>query len=339
MTKNDVSACRRCALRLLYCLAVALLATVQGRAHAQESQTTTIIGADASGAPCILSPTRISEVSEALGSGVSADELIRQLRQLRTASEATAGRPIPPCPPEMPALPEVALGYGTQHFDVRGWTEDLPVEELGALLEEIHAYVTERTGLRVEGLIPVMLQPASAETCPRRGRAWHSEITLFVDSSWSREQWQAVLAHELAHVLQLRESPGVGLLGGLFAEGYASWAAGRYWTDWQGHASFHAAVRDYLEREVFLELSSPRSIAFQEDPAGTTDCIAQRDILYTEWASLVEHLVESFGRDGFHARVEAAPEPGREGVDYNGIFDRSFEQIEADWLEAVRAQR
>ena len=231
-------------------------------------------------------------------------------------------------------------GYASRHFDIRGNYEELaiPIAELGARFDEVYAYVSERTGIDVDGLIPVTLQTIPPMQCPPRGRASNRSIEIFADTTTSPEQLLGVLGHELGHVLQFRELPG--RLWGQLGQGYASWASGRYWTDWQGYESFHAAVREYVENGSFLPLSSPDTGFQVGDEAGdTADCLARRDIVLNEWASLVEYLVTSYGRDELYRRAQISSAPDGEGIDYIAIFDRDFHQIEAEWLAAVRAQR
>ena len=310
-------------------LALAILAVAFGRAPAQEPQPLYRIAADEFG-PCIEF------------------DFTESLRRLQSRSPLSADVPVDPSGGELrrrchwvPPLDTFSSGHGTRHFSIVAWHADMgmSVAELGGLFDEVYEYVSMRTGISVEGFILVIVRPAMDMACPFRGRGSADTIELFGDSSWSREQWLGVFAHELGHVLQFRGSPGVGYLGGQFAQGYASWAGGRYWTDMQAYSSMHAAVRDYLVRETFLPLSTPAEFADPGESDGAADCIARRDIVLTEWASLIEYLVETYGREDFYARAVAALQSGRSVVDYVGIFGRSFEQIEADWLDAVRAQR
>jgi hypothetical protein len=265
---------------------------------------------------------------------VTVDDLIRQVPN--RAAEAVPGASMT----ESQCFGGQPRGHVSRHFDIRGDHAELgvPVAELGTLFDEVYEYVSDRTGVHVSGLIPVTVQSTFPATCPPRGRASDSSIEIFADASTSREQLLGVLGHELGHVLQFRELPGE--LWGPLGQGYASWAAGRYWTDWQGYESFHAAVRDYIGRGVFLPLSSPDT-GFEVGEAGgdSADCLARRDIVLNEWASLVEYLVESYGRDELYRRAADSSAPDVEGIDYIAILDRDFEQIEADWLDAVRAQR
>ena len=233
-------------------------------------------------------------------------------------------------------------GYVTRHFDIRGDYAVLavPVAELGAQFDEVYAYVSERAGVRVSGLIPVTVESEYPESCPPRGRASDSDIVIYANATTSREQLLGVIGHELGHVLQFREIPGKLWGLGQLGQGYASWAAGRYWTDWQGYESFHAAVRDYIARGSFLPLSSPDTTFLVGEAGGdSAECLARRDIVLNEWASLVEYLVESYGRDELYRRAATPSAPDVEGIDYIDIFDREFNQLEADWLKAVRAQK
>jgi len=58
--------------------------------------------------------------------------------------------------------------------------------------------------------------------------------------------------------------------------------------------------------------------------------IADMNKLYYQWASFVEYLIETYGRDKFDALyVTGQSYPA--SADYTGIYQQRFDMLEAEW--------
>jgi hypothetical protein len=71
------------------------------------------------------------------------------------------------------------------------------------------------------------------------------------------------------------------------------------------------------------------------------DCLARRDKVYTEWASFVGYLIDTYGWDKAH-RLFRLPEPVQQNgqrftfpPDYQGIYGKALNQLEWEWLAAL----
>ena len=112
-------------------------------------------------------------------------------------------------------------------------------------------------------------------------------------------------------------------------EGFANWASLRYWSAWQGYASFDDVVRGYLADGRFVPLDNP--------PADCT--IVARDVVYNERASFVGYLIGTYGLDRFlevSGQVVAFRRPTLYFIaDYEGVYGKSFATLLAEWTASV----
>jgi hypothetical protein len=66
--------------------------------------------------------------------------------------------------------------------------------------------------------------------------------------------------------------------------------------------------------------------------------LKRRDILYTEWAAFIDHLVDEYGRDKLYELIQTgAPlsDPTSGTPDFVSIYGRTLPQLEAAWLRTL----
>ena len=220
--------------------------------------------------------------------------------------------------------------------------------------EIIYAYVSERVGAQAQNKIHVAFMQPEARACPVRGLASQETpptVLLYADENSPRAYLLGVLAHELGHAIPHEGFPN-GLPDDLsLTEGLATWASGKYWAAWKDVPSLDALIRQYIrdgEYEPIHQNVDMQGIYPWQDEAGadaSEDCLARRDLLYSEWGSFLGYLIDTYGWEKAH-RLFQAPEPRREGknriefpTDYEGVYGKSLNQLEWEWLQALREEQ
>jgi hypothetical protein len=118
--------------------------------------------------------------------------------------------------------------------------------------EEVFNAVTQHLGVSLDYRIMVTFRLPTPGQCRSRGATmtpvpgseddFEPMIFIFADANTDPKQISAVWAHELGHALLYSAVNGGQSLGSIFLEGFATWAAGRYWLEWQGASSFESLV-------------------------------------------------------------------------------------------------
>jgi hypothetical protein len=246
------------------------------------------------------------------------------------AGTPSPDRPRPPVFPTQPRNPgqPAAQTEHYQFFDPEG-AHAATVALLASEAETIYTYLVERTGLQASAPIPVVVQTQAASECAARGIAYRDgrRISLFATPDTPPARLRLILAHESAHILHM---PYTGAdIDVNLVEGFAHWASLRYWSDWQGLASFDDAVRAYLADGRFLPLDNP--------PAGCT--IEGRDVIYNERASFVGYLIGRSGLDSLLAATGTAVPLRRATLpyiaDYEAIYGKSLAMLLDDWVASL----
>lgn len=217
------------------------------------------------------------------------------------------------------------------------------------LLPEVLEYLTERTGKRLQPPVKVVVSTIrSGDRCAVRGLALPDagQIYLYVGHGVSDSEIATALSHELAHLLQ--EQIAGGNVGSVtLAEGFATYAQGRYWPRWDEESGFQAAVRRLRAEDSYIPLT--RSIL----PCDTRT----RDRIYTERAAFVEWLIETFGQDKFWRinRLSATrggsdvqrddlpyieppvleQNPTYEHAPWTKVYGRDLPELEREWLASL----
>ncbi len=182
------------------------------------------------------------------------------------------------------------------------------------------AYTIERTAMQPAAPINVYL--GNEPSCNLNGIAYTNERMVQVFTCPDLDQQRAIniLAHEYVHQLA-HDYYGEPHLHAdvILMEGIATWGAGRYWLG--EHADFRAFVRTYYPRAGLLPLAT----SYEGRP------VADMNQLYYQWAAFVEYLIGTYGRNSFDALyVSGSREPG--SADYRGVYGKSLEELEAEWL-------
>ena len=254
----------------------------------------------------------------------------------------------------------------TDHLIISRYVLDFPnFDALAAQAEEIYAYVSRRMGTELEDKLAVSVYEPMGGACPVRGSLGFSlefaegeaapetlegiydgtpELSIFADETTSLEQLLGVLAHELGHALHHQGFAPFPAPSG-FTEGLATWAAGSYWTDWQQSASLSDSVRTYFENGTFLALQDDIELRGVYPNDATGACLTRRNTLYTEWAAFSEFLISEYSLGTFRKFLSTSEAVYQEEeitfteLDFLGVYGKSFETLQEDWLESTALRR
>jgi hypothetical protein len=298
---------------------------------------------------------------------------LKEEASVTTPTEVTASKTMPPPTSTRPAeivitgtveipeiLPTIPLPgqkvLETEHFNfyVEDGYRPVDLEQLARTAEDIYADVSADmaadTGAESPNDVILSFQPPEERSCPARGMTLFAEpgprVIIFADEQTGEAQIQGVLAHELVHVIH-----SIGFdrsLGGdrNLTEGLATWFSRDYWTAWHQTESLEEMVRGYLAAGEYVPLAEADVFTVHPQAQGSNlaDCLDRRDLLYTQWASFVGYLVDTYGWEAFlDLLASAASEVNDEGAimpsptDYQGLYGKSLDDLEEDWLSQVQA--
>lgn len=228
-----------------------------------------------------------------------------------------------------------------EYLDLYSLNDYLPVDIAWWQREskQVYEYVSKRLGSRLGGRVVVTFAPPESVTCPARGRAFREQrvIQILADEETSEEQILGVLAHELGHLFVAQKYKNLNDVA--LNEGMATWAAGDYWNEWKG-SDFNDSVRDFIDEGSYLPLFENYDFEKAYDP-DAPDCVTHRDILYTEMASFLDYLVQSYGMELLSALLDV---PQSESIDnkrivyppnYKDVYGLEFNQLEYEWLRSL----
>jgi hypothetical protein len=225
-----------------------------------------------------------------------------------------------PNPPPVAAISGVAMPV--DQFDISVDDGLYPDERqpLAAELQRALAYVTARFGSGPTGgrFKAVLLRD---DSCALHGIAYTDvrSVQVYSCPNIARGRAIAILAHELVHQLeQDRYGPAHLNADLILSEGMATWGAGEYWLG--GQPDFRTYVREQRKGGLFYPLATNYS--------GLG--IAAMNALYYQWASFVDFLISTYGREKFdRLYVSGHGAPG--SADYTGVYGKGLEVLEREW--------
>ena len=231
--------------------------------------------------------------------------------------------------------------------DLTQIAEKLGIDPSGAFPGDlIMTFVSPRS----ERVGPMELGPGQ---CPVRGLAITGRVSgplqawVVADDETPADQVIAVAAHEIAHHVGWARFGGIG--DSLLAEGLATWLAQESWLRWHGWDSLDEAVRGFRSAGTYIPFAQRSE---DQGPASDAECLARRDTLYTEYASFVGFLIDTYSLERFEELADtiatvaitvrpAPPTPTPAQAlrppmpDYQAVYGRSLEELEQEWLRQL----
>jgi hypothetical protein len=189
-------------------------------------------------------------------------------------------------------------------------------DALGNDLKQALAYVTQRFGSPPASHFNTVV--IREDNCFLRGVAHTEERTVQVSTCNGIERARAVsiMAHEFVHQLaQDRYGPAHLSADLILAEGVATWGAGEYWLGEQPD------FRSYVH-----------SVGIQYPLAQTYEGLGvnAQNAMYYQWASFVEFLISTYGREAFD-RVYMAGKGAPGSADYQGVYGKDINVLDQEW--------
>jgi hypothetical protein len=227
--------------------------------------------------------------------------------------------PDQPPPTAVPLAGSYAQVGGLDIVSADGLFDEQAKALLAAELDRALGYVVQRFGTAPSGRISTYVGNESG--CGIHGIAYTDVRTVQVFTCPELPMSRAVniMAHEFVHQL-CHDRYGDRHLSAdlILVEGTATWGAGEYWLG--GAASFREFVRPWLQAGEEIPLSE----SYVGRPIG------DMNKLYYEWASFVEYLIDTYGRDKFD-QLYLTGQSYPASSDYLGVYQKQFWDLEAEW--------
>jgi len=186
-------------------------------------------------------------------------------------------------------------------------------------LRDAYAYVSERFGNGATSRFKAAI--TLEESCNLHGAAYTDEriVQVFSCNDLPRARAVAIMAHEFGHQLeQDRYGPAHLHSDMILSEGAATWAAGKYWLG--GQPDFRSYVRDQRTSGLFYPLAT------NYNGLG----IGAMNALYYQWASFVDFLITTYGREKFdQVYITGQSSPG--SSDYARVYGKGLDALEQEW--------
>lgn len=194
------------------------------------------------------------------------------------------------------------------------------VREIQPSLDEALRYVSDRTAMQLSG--PVSIVFSRRDACGLDGAAYTDTRTIMLYACPDIPQRRAIniLAHEFVHQLANDRYGAAHMQADLaLSEGLATWGAGKYWlgnaTDFRGFVKQNYAAN-------LLPLGS------HYRDYGTIDAMNR---LYYQWASLVDFIITTHGRDSFDRLYASGHGMQPNTADYQGVLGEDLAALETEW--------
>jgi len=226
----------------------------------------------------------------------------------------------------------------SEHFALFEQNDYLPVDAQWwqQASEKIYAYDSSRMRTELEQKTLIVFLPPQTGNCSPRGTTVFDEvptILIYADQKTSQEQILATLSHELGHVFIHQMYPNLHSVA--LNEGMATWIARDYWQAWKNNP-FDVSVRKFISNQSYLPLF--QNLDMQKAYEKSADCIRNRDILLTEFASFIDYLIRTYGMERLSVLYDEklsqsiSQSHNIHSPDFYGVYGLQLNQLENAWL-------
>lgn len=197
------------------------------------------------------------------------------------------------------------------------------VRSLAQPLNEALSYVSERTGMKLSAPVNIIFDHR-AGACGLDGAAYTQKRTILLYACPDIPTRRAIniLAHEFVHQLAHDHYGPAHMQADLIlSEGLATWGAGKYWLG--GESDFRGFVAHNYASNLLPLGSHYRDF-------GTLDAMNR---LYYQWASLVDFLIATQGRENFDTLYKSGRGMEPNTADYQAVLGSDLAGVEQQWKE------
>ncbi|NMB62174.1 MAG: hypothetical protein GYA18_07535 [Chloroflexi bacterium] len=227
----------------------------------------------------------------------------------------------------------------TDHFVLFARENDTDLSWFLAEVEHIYFYESSRIDTNLSEKINIIISVPEPGLCAPRGTTYFNETTtifLFADPNTPKEQISAAFAHELGHAFIHSLYPN--LTDTALNEGMATWLAEKFWVAWKMN-SFDNEIRSFAKEQSYLPLylNQDMTKAYEK----TKECLQNRDILLTEFASFIDFLMREYGVDRlsslFNVQQPEIIDSQRlvYPPNYQEVYGLELNQLEQKWLISI----
>jgi hypothetical protein len=223
--------------------------------------------------------------------------------------------------------------YSLDLYRLPGALSPEAVQRLGLAAEEAIANGGGILGAGLTGRVAVRFEPPQSGPCALRGITLSNDriIRLFYAPDTDEARVRGILAHELFHQLQHdyygeRDHRKADVI---LLEGMAVWGTAAYFPGASGRPLYHERAKLALAEGRLLPLTT----SLEADCRSTT-----RNDIYNQWASFVEYLSLTYGREQLDAAYRSSTGRPAGSSDWARVYGRPLSALEQDWVAWLSRQ-
>lgn len=223
--------------------------------------------------------------------------------------------------------------YSLDFYQLPGGLEADVIRAMALDVEAAISSGSGEIGSGLSGRVSISFEPPQSGECAIRGLTLSNQrtIRLFYAPGTDPQRIVAILSHELFHQLQhdYYGERDHRKADNMLLEGMATWGSRNYFRDANGRPHYQNDVLRVLREGALLPLTTNL----------VADCrTTTRVNIYNEWASFVEYLLATYGRERFDALYRSSTSRAAGSANYQRIYGKTLEQLDADWQVWLAAQ-